>query len=153
MLFSDLINPNLVLLPISSTDKFSAIEEFITLSNDYGFLKDYKSAISLLIARERIRHTGSFDFGFPRACSDLVVSQFIIVGISHSGIIWDINSNNKVKLVVLYMSPLPQMKYLQGIAEISKRLHISSNRECLMLSTTKDDLFSRMSYVFRDRLF
>jgi len=127
MELADLINPDLILTDLRSTNRWEVIEEMVDHLVKVGKIKseDRQSVVEVVKKREQAMSTGiGFGVGLPHASTNLINEAIGVLGRSKGGIAFDALDNQPVYLVLLFLVPIGQFqKHLHTLSNIAKLLH------------------------------
>lgn len=127
MELADLINPDLILTDLKSTNRWLVIEEMVDYLVKIGKIKqeDRQSIVDVVKKREQAMSTGiGFGVGLPHASTGLISEAIGVLGRSKNGIAFDALDNQPVYLVLLFLVPIGQFqKHLHTLSNIAKLLH------------------------------
>ncbi|TFG48966.1 MAG: PTS sugar transporter subunit IIA [Candidatus Brocadiia bacterium] len=122
MMLIDLIEENIIKVPMVSKDKPDVLRELIQKLKDAGKIKDFDSALKAVQEREYKRSTGLQDgIAVPHGKTTAVSSLTIAIGIAPQGIDFDSLDHKPSKLFFLLLAP-PSMSgpHVEALAEIAK---------------------------------
>ncbi|MFC1667952.1 cation:proton antiporter [Chlamydiota bacterium] len=140
------IHQNGIKVNLESTTKESIIEELLDLLVTSGQLSGQKKSAALkdLLERESILSTGMQDgIALPHAKSATTNQLISAIGVNKQGI--DFNSFDKqpATIFVLTLSPTAYPEpYLQYMAEMTKFLHNTKNRDRILSCKTPNEIFN-----------
>ncbi len=122
MALMDLVNENIIKVPLVSKDKPDVIRELVTILKDAGEITDFDSALKAVQAREDKQSTGLTDYiAVPHAKTSAVNSLKLAIGISPEGIDFDSLDKQPSRLFFLMLaSPHMSGPHVQALAEIAK---------------------------------
>ncbi|MGB9601774.1 MAG: PTS sugar transporter subunit IIA [Verrucomicrobiia bacterium] len=127
MELADLINPDLILTDLRSTNRWEVIEEMVDHLIKVGKIKpeDRQGVVEVVKKREQAMSTGiGFGVGLPHASTNLIAEAVGVLGRSKNGISFDALDNQPVYLVLLFLVPIGQFqKHLHTLSNIAKLLH------------------------------
>jgi mannitol/fructose-specific phosphotransferase system IIA component (Ntr-type) len=136
MKLSDLIAPELVLVPLRAADKWQAIELLARASVRAGrFRPALLDAVhQALVARERSMSTGmEHGIAIPHAAVDGVDEVVAVLGLSPEGIPYDTLDGQKAQILVCLVIPRSQkLTHIKTLAEIARLLSRAEVRQRLL---------------------
>jgi nitrogen PTS system EIIA component len=122
MALIDLVNRNIIKVPLVSKDKPDVLRELVMILKDAGEITDFDSALKAVQIREDKQSTGLTDsIAVPHAKTTAVNSLKLAIGISSEGIDFDSLDKQPSKLFFLLLaSPHMSGPHVQALAEIAK---------------------------------
>jgi len=122
MALIDLINKNIVKIPLVSTNKPAVLRELVQILKDADEIEDIDGVLNTVQEREYKQSTGLQDgIAVPHAKTVAVTSLKLALGIAPQGIDFDCLDGEPAKLFFLLVAP-PDMSgpHVQALAEIAK---------------------------------
>lgn len=142
MKLSQLLAPELILLPFASEDKWRAISALARAAVDAGALAPRlrQSVEEALVARERSMTTGmEHGVAIPHAAVDGIEEAVAALGISPEGIDFDTLDGAPARIVVCLIIPRAQkLLHIKTLAEIARLLGRAEVRARLLQCPTGD---------------
>jgi fructose-specific phosphotransferase system IIA component len=125
MALIDLINEDVVKVPLTSTSKPEIIRELIQILADKGTIEDAEKVYNAIMDREAQGSTGlEQGIAVPHAKTDAVTDLTIAIGISPKGIDFESLDNEPSKIFFLMLAPPdksgPHIEALSEIAKLTK---------------------------------
>jgi fructose-specific phosphotransferase system IIA component len=122
MIFTQILRPDCIKVPLESRNKEDAITELVDTLNDKGLLIDRDCALEAVLARERIQSTGTgAGIAIPHGKCSAVKELVMAIGIAHEPIEYDSIDDKPVTILILLVSPEGQTgPHIQALAAISK---------------------------------
>jgi PTS system nitrogen regulatory IIA component len=122
MALVDLIRPEVVKVPLVSTNKPDVIRELVELLRDAGLITDVEAVYDALMARESLGSTGlEQGIAVPHAKTPAVNSLTVALGISPRGIDFQAIDGNPSKLFFLLLAPPGQSgPHIEALADIAR---------------------------------
>ena len=125
MALLDLISPEVIKVPIISTNKNDLIRELIQILKDAGKIADVDTIYESVQKREHLGSTGLENgIAVPHAKTDAVNSIVMSIGISPQGVDFDSLDGNPSNLFFLILAPKdksgPHIEILAEIARITQ---------------------------------
>ncbi len=144
MKIKDIIDPNCIRIPLSSTDKIAAITELVDLLESAGVLENRDSVLQAVLAREKTRSTGiglglAVPHGKSSGCRKLVMA----IGKPKEPLEFGAIDSRPCQLIVLLASPVDETgPHIQALAGVSRIWQNESFRRVVMDSTSSEQLFA-----------
>ncbi len=145
MKFSEIINPNQIILDLTASDRWTAIDLLVNHLVDQkripAIQKD--TVIQAVKNREKTMSTGiGFGIAIPHASTDAITQVTAVLARSSSGINFDALDNQPVKLVVLFLVPVGQyQQHLKTLASISRFLNDRDFREKAEAAKSSEEIY------------
>ncbi len=132
--FIELLDKNLIKVPIEAKIKNDVLEELVNLLDSEGKLKDREQALQDILKREMLCSTGlERGIAVPHAKTDSVDQMVMAIGISPKGIDFNALDGNPSSLFFMILAPPdmsgPHIEVLSDIAKVTK-----SNAVCRLLT-------------------
>ncbi len=132
--FIELLDKNLIKVPIEAKIKNDVLEELVNLLDSEGKLKDREQALQDILKREMLCSTGlERGIAVPHAKTDSVDQMVMAIGISPKGIDFNALDGNTSSLFFMILAPPdmsgPHIEVLSDIAKVTK-----SNAVCRLLT-------------------
>lgn len=156
MKLSDLIAPELVLVPLRAADKWQAIELLARTSLRAGRYRAplYDTVHQALVARERSMSTGmEHGIAIPHAAVDGVDQVIAVLGLSPDGIPYDTLDGKQAQIVVCLVIPRSQkLQHIKTLAEIARLLSRAEVRQRLLQCAGPQDVVRLLHELERPRV-
>ena len=136
--FLEILDKNMIKVPLESVTKNDVIAELLNLIDSAGGLKNKDQALKDILAREALCSTGlERGIAIPHAKTNAVDRMLMAVGIAPRGIDYEALDGNPSSLFFLILAPPdqagPHIEVLSDIAKITK-----SNAVCRLLLAAVD---------------
>ena len=144
MKIKDIIDPNCIRIPLSSTDKTTAITELVDVLDSAGMLENRDSVLQAVLAREKTRSTGiglglAVPHGKSSGCRKLVMA----IGKPKEPLEFGAIDGRPCQFIVLLASPVDETgPHIQALAGVSRIWQNESFRRMVMESTSSEQLFA-----------
>lgn len=144
MKIKEIIAPNCILIPLTSTDKTAAITELVDLLDSAGVLENRDSVLQAVLAREKTRSTGiglglAVPHGKSTGCRKLVIA----IGKPKEPLEFGAIDGRPCQLIVLLASPVDETgPHIQALAGVSRIWQNENFRRAVMESTSSAQLFA-----------
>ena len=146
MKLSQLVAPELVLLPFSAEDKWQAISAMARAAADAGALpSDALGAVDdALQTRERSMTTGmEHGIAIPHAAVEGIDDVLAILGIAPEGIPFEALDSEPARIIVCLVIPrAKKLMHIKTLAEIAKLLGRAEVRERLLACAGPDEVLA-----------
>jgi fructose-specific phosphotransferase system IIA component len=122
MALLELIEENIIKVPLEANDKSGIIRELVTILKDAGKIDDVDSIVGAVEAREALCSTG-LDRGIavPHAKTTAVEKLTIAIGIAPAGVDYEALDGEPSKIFFLLLAPPDQSgPHVQALSEIAK---------------------------------
>ncbi len=122
MALIDLMNEDIVKIPLDSKDKPDVLRELVQVLKDTGAIDDFDMALKAVQDREDKQSTGlEKGIAVPHGKTDAVSSLKIAIGIAPQGIDFDSLDGQDAKLFFLLLAPTGYSgPHVEALAEIAK---------------------------------
>jgi fructose-specific phosphotransferase system IIA component len=122
MRLTEILQPDCLKVPLTGTDKESAIVELIDSLDAAGVLQDRDTVLNAVLTREKTRSTGiGSGIAIPHGKCGAVKELVMAVGIAKEPIDFQSIDQNPVKIILLLVSPADQTgPHIQALARISR---------------------------------
>jgi len=122
MALVDLINREVIKVPLEAKDKPGVMRELLQLLYDAEKVSDFDEALNALFKREELGSTGLEDgIAVPHAKTDAVKTLTIAIGISSEGLDFNALDGKLSHLFFLMLAPPNQSgPHIEALAEIAK---------------------------------
>jgi fructose-specific phosphotransferase system IIA component len=122
MSLSDLIQKNVVKVPIASTSKSEVIAELLDILVDAGKVADRDAAYNALLERESLGSTGlESGIAVPHAKTDAVARLTLAIGVAPQGVDFQSADGEPSRLFFLMLAPPDQSgPHIEALAEIAR---------------------------------
>ena len=147
MILTRILQPGCVKVPLTSTDKRSAITELVNLLDANKLLSDKDVALQAVLTREQTKSTGigsgvAIPHGKCRAVSQLVMA----IGIARHAIDFYSVDGKPVSIIILLVSPSDQTgPHIQALAQISRLMLDEQLKENLRKANSAQDVCELLS--------
>ena len=136
--FLDLLNKDLVRIPLESTSKNDVLRELVQMIDSTGALNDREAALQDILKREILGSTGlERGIAVPHAKTPTVDKMVMAVGIAPRGIDFNALDGNPSSIFFMILAPPdqagPHIEVLSDIAKVTK-----SDALCRMLIAASD---------------
>ncbi len=120
--FIDLLDKNLIRVPVKATKKIELIEELIQVLDKNGALKDREKALNDVLKREQMGSTGlEKGIAVPHSKTDAVEKMVMAIGIAPSGIDFNALDGNPSTLFFMILAPPDQSgPHIEVLADIAR---------------------------------
>ncbi len=144
MAIIDIINEDIVKIPLQSSTKKDVIRELIQTLKSAGKIKDVESVYQAIIKRESQGSTGlEKGIAVPHAKSAQVDNLTIAVGVSASGIDFQSIDGKPSTLFFLILAPPDQSgPHIEALAEIARLVRSSGFCEALINAKSAKEVVS-----------
>ncbi|MFC7442462.1 PTS sugar transporter subunit IIA [Laceyella putida] len=145
-----LIDEELIQLQLGGERKAEVISEMIDLLHQAGALADRNAFAQAIEAREAQGHTGiGFGIAIPHGKSDAVRTPRVAVGIKPSGLKWDGQDEEDVKIVFMIAVPESQAgnEHLKILQLLAVKLIDETFRAQLLAATNKEEVLQLLADV------
>lgn len=142
VMIRDLLQPDLVIDRIESTDKRGVIREFAELLKSRNRIRDEEELVRVLLERESLGSTGIGDgVAIPHAKLRLIREMIVAFGRSDQGVEYESMDARPVHLFFLLVTPDDRPgEHLRALARISRILKNPSLREQLRRVPGREDI-------------
>jgi fructose-specific phosphotransferase system IIA component len=122
MLLTQILQPNCLKVPLTSSDKEAAITELVDSLDAAGVLQDRDTVLDAVLTREKTRSTGiGSGIAIPHGKCSAVKELVMAVGIAKKPIDFQSVDGHPVKILLLLVSPADQTgPHIQALARISR---------------------------------
>ncbi|MBD3419842.1 MAG: PTS sugar transporter subunit IIA [Chitinivibrionales bacterium] len=122
MALVDLISPDIIKIPLQSSNKPEVLRELVHVLKDSGRIDDYDGVLEAIKAREEKQSTGlESGIAVPHAKSPAVASLKMAIGIAPQGIEFNAMDGNPSTLFFMLVAPPDQSgPHVEALAEIAK---------------------------------
>lgn len=143
MKISDILQPDCVRVPLSSTDKLAAIDELADLLVKKTSITDADALKAAVREREGTRTTGiGHGIGIPHGKTESVDTLRLAAGLAPAGLEFEALDGKPVQLVFLLASPSDQTgPHIQALGQLSRMLIDEELRESFKTATDADSFF------------
>ena len=141
---TDILQKELVRIPLQATDKTAAITELIDLLQEHGQLVDRDQVLNAVLTRESTRSTGigmglAVPHGKSHGCRRLAMA----IGKPSAPIDFDAVDSKPCNFIVLLASPVDQTgPHIQALAGISRLWLNEHLRNDILQSNTAEELYT-----------
>ncbi|MBU0679322.1 MAG: PTS sugar transporter subunit IIA [Verrucomicrobia bacterium] len=129
-------------LDIKSSSKEEVIEEMIDILVSAGKIKDRKSALNVVIEREKKMSTGMQNgIAIPHGKTDTVETLVAALGVKSEGIDFDSIDGKPSTIFIMTISPANRTgPHIQFLAEISRLLNDPATRQKVLTAQSKEEV-------------
>jgi fructose-specific phosphotransferase system IIA component len=147
MKLTEIMQPNLIKVPLEGPDKESVIIELVDLLDSNGLLNDRAAVLEAVMKREQTRSTGiGSGIAVPHGKCDAVKELVMSMGVAHKPIDFASVDGKGVTIVILLVSPLDKTgPHIQALAKISKLMLDKQFREAVEKATSAEKLYELIS--------
>jgi fructose-specific phosphotransferase system IIA component len=147
MKLTEIIQPNLIKVPLEGPDKESVITKLVDLLDSNGLLHDRAAVLEAVMKREQTRSTGiGSGIAVPHGKCDAVKDLVMSMGVAHKPIDFSSVDGKGVTIVILLVSPLDKTgPHIQALAKISKLMLDKQFREAVEKVTSAEELYKLIS--------
>ncbi len=145
---NDIIQPNLIVMDLVSSEKEDVIKELISVLTKYEHVTDADAMFEAVMKRESEFSTG-IDNGIaiPHAKSKYVEKPVIAFGRSKAGIKWSNDDGEDLIVNLIFLIAVPLESYnqhLRILAQISRKLTHKSVRDSLLKASTAQEVMDAL---------
>lgn len=147
MRLTDILSPECVKVPLSATDKKSAIAELVELLATAGKVTDREQMLQAALERETTRTTGIGNgLAIPHGKCAAVRTLVMAVGKPAAPIDFDSIDGKPVNIVILLASPPDKTgPHIQALARVSRLMTEPKVRAALDKAPTAADVFATIA--------
>jgi fructose-specific phosphotransferase system IIA component len=147
MKLTEIMQPNLIKVPLEGTNKESVITELVDLLDANGLLNDRDVVLEAVMKREQTRSTGiGSGIAVPHGKCDAVKELVMSMGVAHKPIDFASVDGKGVTIVILLVSPPDKTgPHIQALAKISKLMLDKQFREAVEKTTSAEELYELIS--------
>jgi fructose-specific phosphotransferase system IIA component len=122
MRLTEILQTDCLKVPLTGTDKESAITELVDLLDAAGVLQDRDTVLQAVLTREKTRSTGiGSGIAIPHGKCSAVKELVMAIGIAKEPLDFQSIDGHPVKIVLLLVSPSDQTgPHIQALARISR---------------------------------
>lgn len=146
----DLMNEDLIIMDVHSSDKAEAFKEFISLPVLNDRVSDKEAVLNAVAKRESEGSTGMGEgIAIPHAKSDKIIAPTVVFGRSESGIEWDSLDGQPVNVAFLILVPAKHQgdMHLKILQILARKLMDPAFKESLLNATTKEEVYNILKEV------
>ncbi len=138
----ELINKDLIKVPMESTGKDKAMEELVDVIASAGMLKDRDAVLKAVVERESQQSTGLGEgIAIPHARTDAVNEPVLCIGIAPEGIEFEALDGKPSSLFFMILAPSDMASaHIEILTEIAKITRSSAFCRLLRSSKTPDEV-------------
>ena len=142
MAIVDLIETDVIRVPLKSKTKTEVIRELIDVLNKAGKINDAESVFKAVIARENMGSTGlEKGIAVPHAKTEKVKTLTLAIGIAPDGIDFDSLDGEQSKLFFLLLAqPSQSGPHIEALAEIARITRSQSFCRLLINAKTPEEV-------------
>ena len=149
MMFTEILQPGCVKVPVDSTDKKSVIIELVNLvdQNTRGLVLDKQAVLDAVLQREEARSTGiGSGIAIPHGKCMAIKELTMAIGVAKTPIEFGSVDGKGVKLLILLLSPSDQTgPHIQALAKISRLMLDNGFKEKLERAATAEEAYKLIS--------
>lgn len=147
MKIHELLSPEVIRIPLQSTEKHGIIAELIDILFSANQLKDKNVALEAVLEREKIMSTGIGEgVAIPHAKTPAVDKLVAAFGITKENVDFQAIDEKPVRLVFLLVGPIdPTGPHLQALSRISRLMHQSELRQKLIGARTSQEVLTAIA--------
>jgi fructose-specific phosphotransferase system IIA component len=147
MALVDLIRPEVVKVPLVSSNKPDVIRELVELLRDAGKITDLEAVYDALMDRESLGSTGlEQGIAVPHAKTTAVNALTVALGISPKGIDFQAIDGNPSKLFFLLLAPPDQSgPHIEALADIARITKSQAFCRTVIASTSPEEVVELFS--------
>jgi len=147
MKLTEIMQPNLIKVPLEGTNKESVITELVDLLDANGLLDDRNVVLEAVMKREQTRSTGiGSGIAVPHGKCDAVKELVMSMGVAHKPIDFASVDGKGVTIVVLLVSPFDKTgPHIQALAKISKLMLDKQFKEAVEKAASAEELHELVS--------
>lgn len=144
MKITDILQKELIQLPLQATEKTAAITELIDLLHEHGKLDDRDQVLNAVLTRENTRSTGiGMGLAVPHGKSHGCRKLTITIGKTSTPIDFDSVDSKPCNFIVLLASPVDQTgPHIQALASVSRLWLNEHFRNDILQSNNADDIYN-----------
>lgn len=146
MRLNEILIPACIKVPITATDKQSALFELVDLLGDSGAVTEVQQLKDAVWQREQTRTTGiGHGIGIPHGKTDCLDALHMAIGLPASPIEFSAIDGKPVELIILLASPADQTgPHIQALAKISRMLTDDTFREAIKQAKDATQLYDML---------
>lgn len=143
MKITDILQKELICVPLQASDKTAAITELVDLLQEQGQLTDRDQVLNAVLMREHTRSTGigqglAVPHGKSHGCDKLTMA----IGRPATPIDFDAVDSKPCNMIVLLASPVDQTgPHIQALASISRLWLNERFRNDLFQASSAEDIY------------
>jgi fructose-specific phosphotransferase system IIA component len=143
----ELIDENVVKVPLSAQTKNAVIEELLEVLVGAGKVGDAQAAIDALMQRESLGSTGlEHGIAVPHAKTEAVGSLVVAIGVSPGGVDFQAMDGEPSKLFFLMLAPPDQSgPHIEALSEIARLARSEAFIRALVHADSPKDVVSLLS--------
>ncbi|OQX86919.1 hypothetical protein B6D60_05160 [candidate division KSB1 bacterium 4484_87] len=138
MKLSDILSDDLIIIPLKSEDKISAIKEMVDHLYEKKKISNRDKILRAILDREKVMSTGVGDHvAIPHGKAEGVKDIVASIGITEKDVDFHSIDNEPVRLIFLLVGPPDKTgPHLKALSRISRLLTLKDFRNKLMKSKT-----------------
>ncbi len=146
MVLTQLLQPDLIKVPLVGRRKDELINELIDLLVEKGLVKDRQAVAEAVFTRERTRSTGiGSGIAIPHGKCKAVDGLVMAMGITAGPVDFESVDDKPVRIVLLLVSPVDQAgPHIQALARISRLMLDDGFRQSLEQVQTAQQAYEIM---------
>ncbi|MFA5570101.1 MAG: PTS sugar transporter subunit IIA [Sphaerochaetaceae bacterium] len=143
MTLKDVLDRDLIKIPLESTTKHDVLEELIDVLVQHKQVNNREELLSAIIARETLGSTGLVDgIAIPHAKTKAINSIKLVLGITKQPIDFDAQDGKGSQFFFLVLAPEKEASaYVEVLASIARATHSAAMRRLLAAARNADDVF------------
>ena len=143
----DLIEPEVVKVPLTSTTKHEVIPELLDVLMNCGKVGDRESALNALLERESLGSTGlERGIAVPHAKTSAVSGLTVAIGISPNGLDFQAVDGEPSRLFFLMLAPPDQAgPHIEALAEIARLTRAPAFLKALSRAESADEVLELLN--------
>jgi fructose-specific phosphotransferase system IIA component len=147
MKLTEIMQPNLIKVPLEGTNKESVITELVDLLDANGLLDDRNVVLEAVMKREQTRSTGiGSGIAVPHGKCDSVKELVMSMGVAHKPIDFASVDGKGVTIVILLVSPPDKTgPHIQALAKISKLMLDKQFKDAVEKTVSAGELYEFIS--------
>ena len=140
--FLELLEKDLIRVPVESVTKDAVLEELINLLDSQGKLKDKNQALQDVLKREMLCSTGlERGIAVPHAKTESVEHMVMAIGIAPKGIEYEALDGNPSSLFFMILAPPDQAgQHIEVLSDIAKVTKSAAICRLLLASADADEV-------------
>jgi len=144
MTLTDVLDKDLIKVPLEGTSKRDIIEELVTHLTQLRSLENKDEILQAVLERESLGSTGLADgIAIPHAKTSAVKEVYLVVGISDTPIEFDAQDGEGSLYFFLVLAPEHEASaHIEILSSIARTTASTSFKRLLRSSRTKEDVYS-----------
>ena len=147
MNLSDILDKQVIKIPLKGEDKSQIIEEMVDVLAIAGRAENRDQVLKAVLDRERVMSTGMGDgIAIPHAKTDGVKDLVAAFGITQKDVDFQSIDNKPVRIVFLLVGPVDQTgPHLKALSRISRLMHRKEFRDRLALARSAEEVLKEIA--------